>query len=77
MRRFSTKLWGGRFTGKTDPVMEQFNSSLSYDKRLWKHDVAGSQAYASALAKCGILTVQEAKTIREGMDRVAREWAEV
>ncbi len=44
MRRlFSTKLWGGRFTGKTDPIMEKFNSSLSYDQRLWRQDVAGSQ----------------------------------
>ena len=33
------KLWGGRFTGQTDPVMEQFNASIGYDKRMWKADI--------------------------------------
>lgn len=39
------KLWGGRFSGITDPVMEQFNASIQYDKRMWKEDLAGSKAY--------------------------------
>ena len=33
------KLWGGRFTGKTDPLMEKFNESLPVDKRMWKEDI--------------------------------------
>ena len=33
------KLWGGRFSGKTDHVMEAFNASISYDKRMWKADI--------------------------------------
>lgn len=33
------KLWGGRFTGATDPVMEAFNASIGYDKRMWKADI--------------------------------------
>lgn len=33
------KLWGGRFTGKIDPLMEQFNESLPFDKRMWKEDL--------------------------------------
>lgn len=33
------KLWGGRFEGSTDPVMEQFNASLPYDKAMWKQDI--------------------------------------
>lgn len=33
------KLWGGRFTGATDPVMEKFNASIHYDKRMWREDV--------------------------------------
>ena len=45
------KLWGGRFTGATDPLMEKFNESLPFDKRGWAHDLSGSQAYARALAK--------------------------
>lgn len=37
----SNKLWGGRFTGKTDPVMEKFNNSIGYDKIMWKEDIEG------------------------------------
>ena len=33
------KLWGGRFTGKTDPLMEKFNESLPVDKRMWSEDI--------------------------------------
>ena len=37
-----TKLWGGRFTGATDPVMEEFNACISYDKRMWFEDLKGN-----------------------------------
>ena len=33
------KLWGGRFTGATDPLMEKFNESLPFDKRMWQEDI--------------------------------------
>ncbi len=141
------KLWGGRFTGKTDPLMEKFNESLPFDKRMWAEDIQvglprgrgghcsargrgqegatgrgvawarttsygqsgalarmspthpglgqfccmqgvthptpprhvppscapqGSQAYAKALAKAGILTDAEAATIVEGLGKVGR-----
>lgn len=69
------KLWGGRFTGKTDPLMEEFNASIGFDKRLWKADIQGSQAYARAIARAGIITEAEAKQITEGLDGVAAEWA--
>ncbi|KAG2493597.1 hypothetical protein HYH03_008115 [Edaphochlamys debaryana] len=68
------KLWGGRFTGKTDPLMEKFNESLPFDKRLWAEDIKGSQAYAKALAKAGILTQDEANTIVTGLGTIAEEW---
>jgi hypothetical protein len=35
----AAKLWGGRFTGKTDPLMEKFNESLPFDKRMWAEDI--------------------------------------
>ena len=44
-----SKLWGGRFTGKTDPVMEQFNDSLYVDKVMWSADIEGSVQYSKAL----------------------------
>lgn len=68
------KLWGGRFTGKTDPLMEKFNESLPFDKRMWAEDIRGSQAYAKALSKAGILTKSEAETIVEGLSKVYEEW---
>jgi argininosuccinate lyase len=71
----ASKLWGGRFTGATDPLMEQFNASIGFDRRLWQADVQGSQAYAHALARSGILTESEAKQIAAGLEQVAAEWA--
>ncbi|MBX2998732.1 MAG: argininosuccinate lyase [Caldilineaceae bacterium] len=72
----SVKLWGGRFSGKTDPLMEAFNASLPFDKRLWRVDILGSQAYAKALARTGLLTSAEAEAIIAGLEAVAGEWAE-
>ena len=67
------KLWGGRFTGTTDPIMHAFNESLSYDKRMWAQDIRGSQAYAKALIACGVLSESEAHTIIQGLSSVAEE----
>ena len=53
------KLWGGRFESKTDAVLESFNASISYDKRMWKADIEGSKMYAVALSKIGLLTKNE------------------
>lgn len=70
------KLWGGRFTGATDPLMEEFNASIGFDRVLWAADIRGSQAYARALAGAGILSGDEAATIVAGLDQVADEWRE-
>jgi argininosuccinate lyase len=68
------KLWGGRFTGSTDPIMHAFNESLSYDQRMWSQDIRGSQAYARALVGCQILTAQECTEIVDGLAKVGEEW---
>ncbi|KAF9016587.1 argininosuccinate lyase [Haplosporangium bisporale] len=68
------KLWGGRFTGKTDPLMEKFNASISFDSRFYKADILGSQAYAKALARKNIITQEEASKLHEGLDLVLAEW---
>jgi argininosuccinate lyase len=70
----SAKLWGGRFSGATDPVMEKFNNSINYDKIMWKEDIEGSIAYASGLVQCGLLTQEEANTINDGLCKVREEW---
>ena len=69
------KLWGGRFTGATDPQMEAFNASIHFDRVLWQVDIQGSQAYATALVHAGIITEDEAQAINTGLDQVAAEWA--
>ncbi|EKM55483.1 uncharacterized protein PHACADRAFT_256131 [Phanerochaete carnosa HHB-10118-sp] len=68
------KLWGGRFTGKTDPLMHEFNQSLRYDKRMHAVDIRGSIAYAKALTKVGILTSEEELKIVQGLQTVGKEW---
>jgi len=69
------KLWGGRFSGTTDPLFDEFNASIGFDKQMWKADLTGSKAYAKALGKCGIITDAEAKELVTGLDKVAAEWA--
>ena len=69
------KLWGGRFTGATDPLMEQFNASIQFDRRMWRVDIDGSQAYARALGNAGILKPDEVDALVQGLEQVADEWA--
>jgi argininosuccinate lyase len=62
------KLWGGRFKEGESKLMEDFNSSLSFDKRLYKEDILGSKAHVKMLAKCGIVTIAEGELILVGLD---------
>jgi len=66
---------GGRFKGGTDPIMEKFNESLSFDKRMWAQDIRGSIAYAKGIVRVGILTEDEGHKIVQGLEKVATEWA--
>uniref|UniRef100_A0A8C8ZPZ6 Argininosuccinate lyase n=1 Tax=Prolemur simus TaxID=1328070 RepID=A0A8C8ZPZ6_PROSS len=72
----SGKLWGGRFVGAVDPIMEKFNASIAYDRHLWEADVQGSKAYSRGLEKAGLLTKAEMEQILQGLDKVAEEWAQ-
>ncbi|BGP23147.1 argininosuccinate lyase [Rhodotorula toruloides] len=74
--QMAQKLWGGRFTTGTDPLMWEFNQCLSYDKALYAVDVAGSKAYALALSRTTppILTSHELSEIHRGLDQVQSEW---
>lgn len=69
------KLWGGRFRAATDKLMERFNASLSFDRRLYKADIRGSQAYARALVHAGVLSEAECRQIIAGLDQVLNEFA--
>ena len=68
-----TKARSGRFAGERAPGFVRLNSSLSLDWRLWPEDVEGSVAHAGALARAGVLTGPELRTIEDGLARVARE----
>ncbi|KAM3933834.1 argininosuccinate lyase isoform 2-T2 [Leptodactylus fuscus] len=70
------KLWGGRFVGSIDPIMEMFNSSVSYDQRMWSADIRGSQAYVKALEKAGLVSKSEVEQIVTGLDQIHAEWAQ-
>eukprot|EP00529_Nitzschia_sp_RCC80_P023306 CAMPEP_0113499238 /NCGR_PEP_ID=MMETSP0014_2-20120614/31639_1 /TAXON_ID=2857 /ORGANISM="Nitzschia sp." /LENGTH=469 /DNA_ID=CAMNT_0000393395 /DNA_START=120 /DNA_END=1529 /DNA_ORIENTATION=+ /assembly_acc=CAM_ASM_000159 len=65
---------GGRFKGGTDPIMEKFNESISFDKRMWDQDIRGSIAYAKAIGKVGIITQDEVNLLVDGLEKVRAEW---
>jgi len=69
----SQKTWGGRFTGDTDIRVEAFTESISFDRRLYRQDIAASQAHARMLAEVGLLTPDEAPQIVAALDAIAGE----
>src|ERR1700683_793580 len=69
----ANKMWGGRFGQKPDPLMEQINVSIDFDRKLYRQDIAASKAHAAMLAKSGIITAQDAKQIAHGLDTILSE----
>lgn len=67
------KAWGGRFTTTTDSFVEQFTESVSYDQRLYHHDIIGSIAHARMLAKIGLLSRQEEAQLITGLESIETE----
>jgi len=67
------KLWGGRFSKDTDKLVEDFHSSISFDKRLYYWDIQGSIAHARMLGDCGIITQEEAQKIIQGLKEILEE----
>ena len=61
------KLWAGRFQKETDTLVNDFNSSITFDARMYKEDIAGSIAHATMLGKQGIIEAHEAEKIIEGL----------
>ncbi len=79
----SKKLWGGRFNQPTDELVEQFSASVSFDRRLYRQDIAGSIAHARMLNKVGVLSDTEFDEIQAGLDNILQqieagtfEWSE-
>jgi argininosuccinate lyase len=69
----SQKTWGGRFTGGTDARVEEFTESISFDRRLYRHDIAASQAHARMLAEVKLLTASEADQIVSALDEIGKD----
>ncbi len=66
-------MWKGRFTQDTSSLVQQFGESISYDWRLFPHDIAGSIAHARAQLKAGLLTKEEFSSIEKGLREIEVE----
>lgn len=64
------KMWAGRTSGETSKIADDFNSSISFDKKMFKQDVCGSIAHASMLAYKGIITKSEGELIIDGLTQI-------
>jgi len=71
----SNKMWGGRFTERPDAIMEEINVSIDVDRHLYAQDIAASKAHAAMLAAQGIITANDAKNIKSGLDTILSEIA--
>ncbi|MGE4442844.1 MAG: argininosuccinate lyase [Desulfomicrobium sp.] len=67
------KLWGGRFSGDTAPLVERYTCSVNFDSRLCAQDIAGSMAHASMLAAQGIITRADCEAIHKGLEQIRTE----
>jgi len=66
----SEKLWGGRFSGKTDEQAGSFHSSIAFDSRLYRQDITGSIAHAQMLGKQGIIPQHDADAIVKSLETI-------
>ena len=69
------RMWSGRFTESTSALVERFSESVSFDQRLWRQDIAGSQAHARMLGKIGLLSTADVEAIIGGLDGIAADIA--
>ena len=67
------KMWGGRFSEKTAASVEAFTASIHYDRRLFRQDIAGSQAHAKMLVRQGLITAEEGEQIAKGLAEIEQE----
>ena len=63
----SEKLWGGRFSKTTDEMINEFQASIGFDRRMYREDIAGPLAHAAMLAKVGILSEEDRAAIEKGL----------
>lgn len=67
------KLWGGRFTKKTNQLVEEYTASITFDQELAEEDIEGSLAHVTMLGKCGIISQDDVDQIKDGLHRVLQK----
>lgn len=72
-RLTDNKVWGGRFREKTDEIVDCFNASISFDRRLYSQDIAGSMAHCRMMAKQKIITEEEASQINGALTEIEKQ----
>ena len=70
------KLWGGRFEKKTDGLVDDFHSSITFDQRLYKQDITGSIAHATMLGRQGIIPMEDTEKIVSGLKDIMQDVAD-
>ena len=70
------RLWGGRFSAQPEEHLWRLNASFPFDRRLYEQDIRGSQAYARALERAGVLTRREREEIEQGLAQILQEFRE-
>ncbi len=63
-------MWAGRFSKEIDSRVNDFNSSIKFDARMYRHDIKGSIAHATMLGECGIIDINESKKIIDGLNGI-------
>ena len=65
--------WGGRFAAGPSMIMQEINSSIGFDRKLWRQDIRGSLAHAAMLVKVGVISADDGVAIRNGLNEIAQE----
>ena len=69
----NSKIWGGRFSSSSNKLMEEFNSSIQFDKKLYKQDIEASIVHAEMLCKQKIISEKDFKLIKSGLNKIKKE----
>ena len=72
-KEIDMKLWGGRFNKEAAKILEEFNGSINFDKRMYEEDITGSIAHSKMLAKQGIIGIDEQTKIESGLKKILEE----
>ena len=67
------KLWAGRFQKETDTLVNDFNSSISFDQRMYKEDIQGSLAHSQMLGETGVISKEDVAAIHQGLKQLLED----